>query len=136
MITREEIDTVMSSSIGTEQWYHRDYCEQLIYTDGVMYAQKRLNIYWLIDTLISFMPKIIEDNKKSDEWLYEVKLVVYSDHTALLKIFRELENFDEPFTVVEQNIAYTDLPECVIRFYLERVHQNGHTFCLLCPSEH
>ena len=136
MITREEIDEVMSSSIGTENYYKRDYCEQLVYTDGVMYAQKKLGIYWLVDTLISYMPKIIEDNEKSDEWLYNVKLAVYADHTALLKITREIETSSEPFTVIEQKIAYTDLPECVVRFYLERAISQNRTFCLLCPSEH
>lgn len=139
MVTKERIEELMSESIGSEHWYRREPFTGFVYTDGVMTIQNELNMFWFVDMVVSYIPTVIKDFKKSEETFYTVVLKVEADHRAYFEISREIydENGDyQDFIVAKQDIEYTDLPECEMKFFLELAEYNPTTFCLLCPSEH
>lgn len=139
MVTKEYIDKLMSESIGTEHWFRREPFQCFVYTDGVMRIQQELGMYWFVDMVLSYIPKVIKDFKKSNKSFYTVELKVKADHTARFTISRELVDEEGNYidwNVVKQDIEFTDLPECEMKFYLDLVKETPTTFCLLCPSEY
>ena len=139
MVTKEKIEELMSQSIGTEHWYRREPFTGFVYTDGVMAIQQELNMFWFVDMVVLYIPTVIKDYYKTQETFYTVELKVQADHTARFTISREL--FDDEgnyidWNIAKQDIEYTDLPECEMKFFLELADGNPTTFCLLCPSEH
>lgn len=139
MFDKNYIEQVMSESIGTEHWYRREPFQGFVYTDGVMNVQEKLNMYWFVDMVVSYIPKVIKDFKKSNKSFFTVELKVKADHTARFTISRELVDKEGNYidwNVVKQNIEFTDLPECEMKFYLDLVKETPTTFCLLCPSEY
>lgn len=139
MIDKNYIEQVMNESFGTEHWFKRAPFQGFVYTDGVMNVQEKLNMHWFVDMVISYIPTVIKDSKESEETFYTVVLKVEADHRAYFEISREIydENGDyQDFIVAKQDIEYTDLPECEMKFFLELADYNPITFCLQCPSEH
>lgn len=142
MITEQDIEEAMTASHGTENWYSREPFKALVYTDGVMFAQSKLGLSWLVDMVGTYTPDILQDFQTSGESFYTVKLKVNEDHTAMFTITREvyvkeeLSGAYEDFVVAEQKIEYADLPQCELTFFLELLTTQPVTFCLLCPSEH
>ena len=51
---------VYSRNYGSERLYKRSYCNSLLYTEGVMDFQKTLNAYWVVDNMVSYIPKILK----------------------------------------------------------------------------
>lgn len=139
MFDKNYVEEVMSESIGTEHWYRRAPFQGFVYTDGVMNVQEKLNMYWFVDMVASYMPDVIKDFNKTGESFYVAVLKVNKDHTAKFKIQKEVEDDNCTYIeikIAEQDIKYTDLPECEMRFFLELADCDPVTFCLLCPSEH
>lgn len=139
MFDKNYVEQVMSESIGTEHWFKRAPFQGFVYTDGVMNVQEKLNMHWFVDMVVSYIPKVIKDFKKSNKSFYIVDLEVKADHTARFTISRTLEDEEGNYidwNVVKQNIEFTDLPECEMKFYLDLVKETPTTFCLLCPSEY
>lgn len=137
-LTTNYINEVMNSSVGTSQYLTRDMNAPLVYTDGVNYVQKALDMYWFVDMVYSHMPAVVKDHKQTEETFYVVKLVVNSEHQATFIITREdyTEEGIEEVQVASQEVQYTDLPECQMKFFLELAQWQPLVYCLLCPSEH
>jgi len=140
MITAEKIDRVMNSSIGSMTFFKRSYGKNMDYTEGVMNVQRELNMAWFIDLMYSHMPAVVMNYNITEDHFYLVVLNVNEDSTAHFSITREeydedIEDYKDE-VVAEQDIEYTDLPKCTMKFFLELANYEPLTFRLLCPSEH
>lgn len=140
MISLSKIEQVMHSSFGTTKLYKRSYGSYMDYTDGIMNVQEELNMYWFVDLMYSHMPTVVKDYHETDEGFYVVELVTDNNHRTLFKVTRELYNEDtedyDEIIVTQQDLEYTDLPKCTMKFFLELACLEPLTFRLLCPSEH
>lgn len=138
-VTAEKIQRVMNSSIGSMTFFKRDYGKNLDYTEGVMNVQRELDMFWFVDMMYSHMPKIVEDYCITEETFYVVELNVNDNNTATFRVFREDYDDEGEYSevdIVRQDIEYTDLPKCTMKFFLELANYEPLTFRLLCPSEH
>ena len=57
---------VYSRNYGSERLYKRSYCNNLLYTEGVMDFQQTLDAFWVVDNVVSYMPKILDAYKKHE----------------------------------------------------------------------
>ena len=139
-VTAEQINSIMHESIGSMTAFKRSYGKYMDYTEGVMNVQRKLSMYWFIDLMYSLMIKVVDDYCITEESFYVVKLTVSNDHTAVLDITREEYNEDtdeyKDIVVAREEIDYTDLPQCEMKFFLELANLDPLVFRLLCPSEH
>lgn len=136
-LTTEQVKEILNSSNGTEHYYKPFPALGMIYTDGVKYFAEKCGAYWLIDLINSHMPAIIKDCKESEEYIYFLFLEV-KDHKAIFKAIREVYNGEEVSekVVASQEIPFTDLPDCSVKFYLQVAEWEPLTLCLLCSSEY
>jgi hypothetical protein len=140
MITADKVERVMNSSIGSMTFFKRDYGKYMDYTEGVMNVQRELNMFWFVDLMYSHISKVVDNYCITEDHFYLVRLDVNDDNTAYFSITREVYDEDiedyKDEIVAEQEIEYTDLPKCTMKFYLELANYEPLTFRLLCPSEH
>ena len=140
MITADKVERVMNSSIGSMTFFKRDYGKYMDYTEGVMNVQRELNMFWFVDLMYSHISKVVDNYCITEDHFYLVRLDVNDDSTAYFSITREVYDEDiedyKDEIVAEQEIEYTDLPKCTMKFYLELANYEPLTFRLLCPSEH
>lgn len=129
-MNKQIIDNICCRHIGSEKFYKRSYCDNLIYTEGIMDFQVKLQAFWLIDNIISHLPKIIKNYKSTGDGFFIVKINVKTDKSATLKIVRE------NITVIKQNIPFVDLIEYDYKFYLILSCFKPITFTLLLPNEY
>ena len=140
MITADKVERVMNSSIGSMTFFKRDYGKYMDYTEGVMNVQRELNMFWFVDLMYSHISKVVDNYCITEDHFYLVRLDVNDDSTAYFSITREVYDEDiedyKDEIVAEQEIEYTDLPKCTMKFYLGLANYEPLTFRLLCPSEH
>lgn len=129
-MNKQIIDNIYCRHIGSEKFYKRSYCDNLIYTEGIIDFQVKLQAFWLIDNIISHLPKIIKNYKSTGDGFFIVKINVKTDKSATLKIVRE------NITVIKQNIPFVDLSEYDYKFYLILSCFKPITFTLLLPNEY
>ena len=132
VLTTEDVEKIMQSSIGTEKYYKPIFFNGMVYTDGVKAFAEHCQAYWVIDFVNSYMTKVLNNHKRTEEWIYFIQLKV-KDSEATLKVYREVE--EKKKTVFKQDIPYTDLPDVDIKFYLQLAQEEPTVFCLMCPSE-
>lgn len=134
------VDKIFNRHNGSESFYRRSYCEQLIYTEGILDFQQTLNAYWYVDCIINNLPKIIFTAKAVDDGFFIVKIKVNSKkNNGLLEIYREgyVNNvYNEHITVFKQRIPDIDLPKYDYKFYLVWTNVDPIVFTLLLPSEY
>ena len=73
---------------GSETFYRRNYCDNLVYTEGIMDFQKTLNAYWVVDVIISILAKVIKNYNETDDGFYVVTIKVRENNKSTLKIYR------------------------------------------------
>lgn len=129
-MNKQIIDNIYCRNIGSEKFYKRPYCNNLVYTEGIMDFQQTLQAFWIVDTIISHLPKIIQEYQSSGDGFFVVKINVKADKSATLKIVRE------NITVIKQNIPFVDLIEYDYKFYLILSCFKPITFTLLLPNEY
>ena len=56
--TYKDVNDIFSRNFGSETLYKRNYCNSLLYTEGILDFAQTLDAHWLIDTVISYMPNI------------------------------------------------------------------------------
>ena len=137
-LTTEEVKEILNSSNGTAHYYKPFPALGMIYTDGVKYFAEKCGAYWLIDLINSHMNTIIKDCKESEEYIYFLFLEV-KDNKAVFKATREVYNGEQEVlqkVVASQDIEFTDLPDCSVKFYLQVAEWEPLTLCLMCPSEY
>lgn len=59
-ITYNTVEEVYNRNYGSERLYKRNYCNTLSYTQGIMDFQQTLNAFWVVDNIVSYMPKILK----------------------------------------------------------------------------
>ncbi len=138
-ITKSLVDKIYSTNTGSEIFYKRNYCDELIYTEGVMDFQKKLNTYWVIDLIISYLPTVIKTSIKEDDGFFVVEIRVDKKNSGVFEIFREgFKNgkYDEHICVVRQRLNKVDLIPYNYKFYLIMTNLKPVQYTLLLPSEY
>lgn len=145
MITYNTVKEIYSRNCGSMQLFKRDYYNQLVYTEGVMDFQKTLNAFWIVDNIISYMPKVLQTFKETEDTFYVVEIALKQDKTGYMEVYHEGylgDNYHEHISVTYQKIPFVDLPTIVdkeittYKFYLSLHNYNPMQFMLLLPSEY
>ena len=82
MITYNTVKQIYGRNYGSMQLFKRDYCNQLLYTEGVMDFQKTLNAFWVVDNVISYMPSVLKTFNETEDTFFIVEIAVKQDKTG------------------------------------------------------
>ncbi|DAB11904.1 TPA: hypothetical protein CPT91_05025 [Candidatus Gastranaerophilales bacterium HUM_16] len=145
MLTYQDAQEIYYRNHGTTQYFKRVYCNNLFYTDGVMDFQRSLETYWIVDNVISYMPKILERFRKYESTYYTVDIVLNKEYSGFMEVYAEDYNdngdFDEHITIIKQDIPFIDLPYnedeelTSYKMYLRILSYEKEQFVLLLPTE-
>lgn len=145
MLTYSDVQEIYWRNHGTTQYFKRGYCDNLFYTDGVMDFQRTLEAYWVVDNIISYMPKILERFRKYESIYYTVEIVLNQEYSGYIEVYAEDYNdngdFDEHITIIKQDIPFIDLPFnedeelTSYKMYLRILSYEKEQFVLLLPTE-
>lgn len=89
--------------------------------------------------MISYMPKIIQTYRQTDDYFYIVTIKIKDDSSGIIEVFREgYENgkYNEHILVIKQKIPYIDLPKYDYKFYLALASAEPILFTLLLTTEY
>lgn len=143
--TYNDVNKVFSRNFGSETLYKRNYCNSLLYTEGILDFAQTLDAHWLIDTVISYMPDILKTYEREEESFFVVEITVDKNHQGYFEIYYEGwigNDYHECITVAKQMIPFIDLPTkddeeiTTYKFFLELASVNPVIYTLLLTSEH
>lgn len=143
--TYNDVNKVFSRNFGSETLYKRNYCNNLLYTEGILDFAQTLDAHWLIDTVISYIPEVLKVYETEEESFFVVEIAVDKKHQGYFEIYHEGwigNDYHECITVVKQMIPYIDLPTkddeeiTTYKFFLELASVNPVIYTLLLTSEH
>lgn len=143
--TYNDVNKVFSRNFGSERLYKRNYCSNLLYTEGILDFAQTLDAHWLIDTVISYMPDILKTYETEEESFFVVEITVDKNHQGYFEIYYEGwigNDYHECITVAKQMIPFIDLPTkdneeiTTYKFFLELASVNPIAYTLLLTSEH
>ena len=143
--TYNDVNKVFSRNFGSETLYKRNYCNNLLYTEGILDFAQTLDAHWLIDTVISYMPDILKTYETEEESFFVVEITVDKNHQGYFEIYYEGwigNDYHECITVAKQMIPFIDLPTkdneeiTTYKFFLELASVNPIVYTLLLTSEH
>lgn len=138
-MNKQIIDNIYCRNIGSEKFYKRPYCNNLVYTEGIMDFQQTLQAFWIVDTIISHLPKIIQEYQSSGDGFFVATIPVPINNSAKLEIFREGyvdKKYNEHITVITQDLLFTDLPVYNYKFYLILSSCDPVIFTFMLPNEY
>ena len=139
------VQEIFNSHFGSETMYKRAYCSSLNYTEGIMDFQKSLDAYWVVDNMVSYMPKVLEAFKEHEFDFFVVEIALNQKQEGYMEVFTEGyvdDQYKEHISIVKQNIPFIDLPVKVdeeittYKFFLELSNIEPLIFILLLPREH
>lgn len=146
MFTYSDVKLIYHRNTGTTRYFQRPYYSNLLYTDGIMDFQETLDAYWLVDTIISHMPKILECFNKTEDGFFIVQVSLDSSKSGNLEIYREVfnsnKNYDEHIVVIHQEIPFIDLPvasekeKTSYKMYLQLANYTPLKFVLMLTTEY
>lgn len=145
MITYNTVKEIYGRNFGSMQLFKRNYFDKLVYTEGMMDFQKTLNSFWIVDNVISYMPKVLKTFKDTEDTFYVVEIALKQDKSGYMEVYHEGylgDNYHEHISVVYQKIPFIDLPTIVdeeittYKFYLSLHNLEPSQFMLLLPSEY
>lgn len=140
-----DVNKVFSRNFGSETLYKRNYCNSLLYTEGILDFAQTLDAHWLIDTVISYMPDVLKTYETEEESFFVVEVTVDKKHQGYFEIYHEGwigNDYHECITVAKQMIPFIDLPTkdnediTTYKFFLELASVNPIVYTLLLTSEH
>ena len=143
--TYNDVNKVFSRNFGSERLYKRNYCSNLLYTEGILDFAQTLDAHWLIDTVISYMPDILKTYETEEKSFFVVEITVDKNHQGYFEIYYEGwigNDYHECITVAKQMIPFIDLPTkddeevTSYKFFLELASVNPIVYTLLLSSEH
>ena len=143
--TYKDVNDIFSRNFGSETLYKRNYCNNLLYTEGILDFAQTLDAHWLIDTVISYMPDILKTYETEEESFFVVEITVDKNHQGYFEIYYEGwigNDYHECITVAKQMIPFIDLPTkddeevTSYKFFLELSSVNPIVYTLLLSSEH
>lgn len=145
MLNYSDVQEIYYRNHGTTQYFKRPYSDNLLYTDGVMDFQRSLEAYWVVDNVISYLPKILERFRKYESTYYTVEIVLNQEYSGYMEVYAEDYNdngdFDEHITLIKQDIPLIDLPFneddelTSYKMYLRILSYEKEQFVLLLPTE-
>ena len=105
---------------GSTEFY-RHFTNAIIYTEGVKFIAERARLYWLIDLIASFQPRVLKDAALCEFQLWELRI---ANGKAVVVCLRDSEDeaFRFPLKLADSALDF-------VRLYVE----NG---TLMLPSEH
>ena len=130
---------------GSERLYKRRFCNSLLYTEGVMDFQKTLNSYWVVDNVVSYMPKVLQAYKENEFTFFVVEIALNQEQQGYMEVYTEdylNGEYHEHISIIKQNLSFIDLPVKVdeeitsYKFFLELSAIEPVTYTLLLTSEH
>ena len=136
---------VYSRNYGSERLYKRSYCNSLLYTEGVMDFQKTLNAYWVVDNMVSYIPKILKAYQEHEYTFFVVEIAVNQNKQGYMEVFTEdyvQGEYNEHISIVKQDIPFIDLPTKAdeeitsYKFFLELSSIEPVKYTLLLTGEH
>ena len=139
------VEEIYANNFCSERIYKRKTCPNLAYTDGVMDFAEALNAHWVIDNVISYMPKVLQTFKATEDTFYVVQIALKQDNSGHMEVYHEgfvNNEYKDHISVIKQNIPYIDLPTkpdtkiTHYKFFLELSNDEPIIFTLLLPSEH
>ena len=145
MKTYHTVKEIYGRNHGSQTFYKRETCSNLIYTEGGMDFAETLEDHWLIDTIISHLPTVIKEGKQHDDGFFIVELSLKQSKECLFEIFREGYidgEYQKYIRVAKQIIPYADLPTkfdediTSYKFYLIKSSAQPLIYTLLLPSEY
>ena len=143
--TYKDVNNIFSRNFGSETLYKRNYCNNLLYTEGILDFAQTLGAHWLVDTVISYMPDVLKTYETKEESFFVIEVTVDKKHQGYFEIYHEGwigNDYHEFITVVKQMIPYIDLPTkddeeiTTYKFFLELASVNPIVYTLLLTSEH
>lgn len=143
--TYNDVNKVFSRNFGSETLYKRNYCSNLLYTEGILDFAQTLDAHWLIDTVISYMPDILKTYETEEESFFVVEIAVDKKHQGYFEIYHEGwigNDYHECISAAKQIIPFIDLPTkdneeiTTYKFFLELASVNPIVYTLLLTSEH
>ncbi len=139
------VQEIYNRNFGSIQLFKREYFNQLLYTEGVMDFQKTLNAYWVVDNVISYMPKILDSYNKNEFTFFVVEITLNQQQQGYMEVYTEdyvQDIYDEHISIIKQDIPFIDLPTkedeeiTSYKFFLELSAVEPVTYTLLLPGEH
>lgn len=113
-LTFEALTELMNSHWGSERFFKHSFMRKLIYTEGIQHLCDVGGMYWLLNMVASYIPKVTKENAKNGDYFQIVRLTVNADSTATFDLRHDTD--DAPF--VKQDISFTDAPCGVYEMYL------------------
>ena len=107
--------------------------------------KKTLNAYWVVDNMVSYMPKILKAYQEHEYTFFVVEIAVNQNKQGYMEVFTEDEVngiYDEHISIVKQDIPYIDLPtkadeeSTSYKFFLELSSVEPVKYTLLLTGEH
>ena len=144
-VTYYDVKQVYSRNYGSERLFKREYCNNLLYTEGIMDFQKTLSAYWVVDNMVSYMPKVLQAYKEHEFTFFVVEIALNQQQQGYMEVYTEdyvNDVYYEHISIVKQNIPFIDLPTKVdeeittYRFFLELSALEPVVYTLLLTSEH
>ena len=145
MKTYNTVKEIYGRNYGSMQLFKRNYFDKLVYTEGIMDFQKTLNAFWVVDNVISYMPKVLKIFKETEDTFYVIEIALKQDKTGYMEVYHEGylgDNYHEHISVAYEQIPFIALPTIVdeeittYKFYLSLHNYNPVQFMLLLPSEY
>jgi len=143
--TYNTVQQVYDRNYGSEQLFRRNYCNSLTYTEGLMDFQKTLNAYWVIDNVVSYMPKIIQAYKENDLDFFVIEIALNQKQQGYMEAYSEGyidDDYKEHIQIIKQEIPFIDLPTKVdekittYKFFMQLSSLDPITFTMLLTSEY
>lgn len=143
--TYKDVNDIFSRNFGSETLYKRNYCNNLLYTEGILDFAQTLDAHWLIDTVISYIPEVLKVYETEEESFFVVEIAVDKKHQGYFEIYHEGwigNDYHECISVAKQIIPFIDLPTkdneeiTSYKFFLELASVNPIAYTLLLTSEH
>ena len=138
-MSEQNVENIYARNKGSATFFKRPYYDSLIYTEGIKDFQETLNAYWLVDTIISHLPQVIETYKNTEDGFFVVTIQINKNSSGTIEIFREgyeKKHYNEHITVTKQFIPYIDLPIYNYKFYLILSSIEPIAFTLLLTGEY
>ena len=139
MATYSDYQNILAQAIGTENYYRHGVVKNLVYTDGVKAVASKLECYWLIDVVASWIAYVeqIYSSRGSYSVLNKVSLTTNSKRKgADFKITTYDYATERDVKVVSQRIGRTDIPRDTenktteYEFFLRRKYDGGYVLFL------
>lgn len=145
MITYNTVKEIYGRNFGSMQLFKRNHFDKLVYTEGVMDFQNILNAFWVVDNVISYMPKVLKTFKETEDTFYVIEIVLKQDKTGYMEVYHEgfiNNNYHEHITVIKQDIPFIDFPLnpdeeiTTCKFYLILSNYEPLQFTFMLTSEY